>query len=637
MSIHKAWKLNIELAVNKLKELEGEGTAITEVSSVYSLSENQDYITANELTALYDNGLCIVFEVKKKPEFSFDALICFFIGMCQVTLGVLVCALSFGAATQIGFSLISEGVSDMIEGITGMISGTFDWAQWAISKSISIGMSLLSAGFSAIKKVAITAYKVLNVSLYIGSAVPKGALQNRSNYKIDSKLEQQMKDLVQVMTKDLIPGLMTDATTSQVSDVISRLSEVCNNATDLVEKSGTHLIAKGVKISVEIAKHTTTLVQMIQSIPTEHVINDIFVLELKKEIEEQQRNLEQYDQDGRHDLPDVIRLKDEFLSSISESVSQAFIDACAGHMSDFVTRPFKKKVNAVTGKVVDKVFGRHKTEVFFQDRQHKHDMKSASQKTGKALSETETKELLDYAEKIGDVNRPASALDIYVLTNSDLLHGKGIQFKVVDQHGKTLLEESYPGTNSSAGQITLQLTKEPEETHSEKGILSKAKDRIQGVENPYSGHSTSSKMAKVIPVRSENQNCLYHALVQSISNGSEDEIKSQAVNLRNNVKDQIKGNLHAHSEMVKTQKAYDALKKNHGKYAIVGGVGPTAQTSDDEEYGHDISPMKYIPYSSSGVNEEDIAYAYQLGSVGPYKRVKNTRLISEYMGERGVP
>ncbi|CAB1318246.1 unnamed protein product [Coregonus sp. 'balchen'] len=737
MSIHKAWILNIDLVVNKLKELEGEGTAITEVSSVYSLSENQDYITANELTALYDNGLCIVFEVKRKPEFSFDALICFFIGVSQVILGVLVCALSFGAGTQIGFSLISEGVSDMIEGITGMISGTFNWVQWAISKSISIGMSLLSAGFSAIKKVAITAYKVLNgtkklssvakeiigtgkyvfksaqgavksisketiktatkklvsptnmkvalkhatkyafqevgkqsviaginygidagigaifkiilekafkdmvtstvkqnaelglsLTKYIGSAVPKGALQNRSNYKIDSKLEQQMKDLVQVMTKDLIPGLMTDATTSQVSDVISRLSEVCNNATDLVEKSGTHCIAKGVKISVEIAKHTTTLVQMIQSIPTEHVINDIFVLKLKKEIEEQQRNLEQYDQDGRHDLPDVIRLKDEFLSSISESVSQAFVDACAGHMSDFVTRQFKKKVNAVTGKVVDNVLGRHKTEGFFQDRQHKHDMKSASQKTGKALSETETKELLDYAEKIGDVNRPASALDIYILTNSDLLHGKGIQFKVVDQHGKTLSEESYPGTNSSAGQITLRLTKEPEETHSEKGILSKAKDRIQGVENPYSGHFDIIQDGKVIPVRSENQNCLYHALAQAISNRSEDEIKSQAVNLRNNVKDQIKGNLHAHSEMVKTQKAYDALKKNHGKYAIVGGVGPTARQV--------MMRNMYIPYSSSGINEEDIAYAYQLGLVGPYKRVKNTRLISEYMGERGV-
>ncbi|XP_064797117.1 uncharacterized protein LOC135517002 [Oncorhynchus masou masou] len=744
MSIHKAWILNIDLAVNKLTELEGEGTAITEVSSVYSLSENQDYITGNELTALYDNGLSIVFEVKKKPEFCFDALICFFIGMCQVILGVLVCSLSFGSATQIGLNLISEGVSDMIEGISGMISGTFDWAQWAISKSISIGMSLLSAGFSAIKKVAITAYKVLNGTMklssvakdiigtgkyvfksaqgaaksisketiktatkklasptnmkmalkhatkyafqevgmqgvitginyaidagigaifktilekafkdmvnstvkknaelnlslteYISSAVPKGALQNRSNYKIDSKLEQQTKDLVQVMTKELIPGLMTDATTSQVSDVISRLSEVCNNATDLVAKSGTHSNAEEVKISVAIAKHTTTLVQMIQSIPTEHVINYIFVLELKKEIEEQQRYVEQYDQDGRHDLPDVIRLKDELLSSISESVSEAFIDACAGHMSSFVTGTFKKKLNRVTGKVFDNVLGRHKTEAFFQDRQHKHDMKSASQKTGKALSETETKELLDYAEKIGDVNRPASALDIYVLTNSDLLHGKGIQFNVVDQDGKTLSEESYPGTNSSAGQITLRLTKEPEKIHSEKGILSKAKDRIQGVESPYSGHFDIIQDGKVIPVRSENKNCLYHALAQATSNRSEDEITSQAVNLRNNVKDQIKGSLQAYSEMVKTQKAYDALEKNHGKYAIVGGARNRKRTNDGE-YEQDIRPMKNCPYSSSGINEYDIAFTYHLGLVGPYKSVKNTKLFSDNMGERGI-
>ncbi|KAM9516899.1 uncharacterized protein ACWYII_044167 isoform 2-T2 [Salvelinus alpinus] len=739
MSIHKAWILNIDLAVNKLKELEGEGTAITEVSSVYSLSENQDYITGNELTALYDNGLSIVFEVKKKPEFCFDALICFFIGMCQVILGVLVCALSFGTANQIGFSLISEGVSDMIEGISGMILGTFDWAQWAISKSISIGMSLLSAGFSAIKKVAITAYKVLNgtkklssvakeiigtgknifksaqaaaksisketiktatkklasptnmkmalkhatkyafqevgkqgvikginyvidagigaifktilekafkdmvnstvkknaeldlsLTKYISSAVPKGALQNRSNYKIDSKLEQQMKDLVQDMTKELIPGLMTDATTSQVSNVISRLSEVCNNATDLVAKSGTGCIAKGVKLSVEIAKHTTTLVQMIRSIPTKHVINDIFLLKLIKEIEEQQQHLEQYDQDGRHDLPDVIRLKDEFLSSISESVSEAFIDACAGHMSSFVTGQFKKKLNGVTGKVADNVLGRHKTEGFFQDRQHKHDMKSVSQKTGKALSETETKELLDYAEKIGDVNRPASALDIYVLTNSDLLHGKGIQFEVVDQDGTTLSEETYPGTNSSAGQITLRLTKEPEKTHSEKGILSKAKDRIQGVESPYSGHFDIIQDGKVIPVRSENKNCLYHALAQATSNRSEDEIKSQAVNLRNNVKDQIKGSLQDYSEMVKTQMAYDALEKNHGKYAIVGGARNRKRTSDGE-YEHDIRPMKKFPYSSSKINEYDIAKKYYLGLVGPYKSVKNSKLLSDNM------
>lgn len=105
----------------------------------------------------------------------------------------------------------------------------------------------------------------------------------------------------------------------------------------------------------------------------------------------QQKDLGKYDQDGRHNLPDVIRLKDEYLSSILDSVSQAFIDVCAGHMSSFVKGPFKKKVNGITGKIVGNILVRHKTEAFFQDRQHKYSMNSASQKTGKALSETETK------------------------------------------------------------------------------------------------------------------------------------------------------------------------------------------------------------------------------------------------------
>ncbi|KAJ7996402.1 hypothetical protein DPEC_G00236710 [Dallia pectoralis] len=740
MSIYKAWMNNISLAINKLEELKDKGTAITEESSVFSLSDNKDYITANELTAFYENGLFIVFEVKKKPEFCFDALICFFIGMCQVVIGVLICALSFGSATNIGFSFISEGVSDMIEGITGMITGTFDWVSWAISKSISIGMSLLSAGFSIIKKVAKSAYlatkgllngtKTLSsvakdvigagkhafksikgavssltkgavrsstasiktafkqatkyavqevakqgintalnyaidtgiqavfkeilkdafkdsvsstvknnaklcVSLteYIASALPKGALENSTSYKIDSKLEQQMKDLVQIMTKDLIPQLMNNDTTSKVGEVISRLTEVSKTGLELVEKSGGEKLAKGIKISLKIAEYTTILAKMVQSIPTEHVINDIFIVNLIKTIENQQQDMGKYDQDGRHNLPDVISLKNEFLISISESVSEAFIDACSGHMTSFVNGYVKNKFNGATGKMVDNVLGRYKTEAFFKDLQHNYDMKTASKTTGKTLSETETKELLDYAEKIGDVNRPATVLDIYVLTNSDLLQGKGIRLTVVDQQGKTLSEETYPGTNSTAGQITLRLTKE--KIFSEKDTISKVKDRIKGVQNPYSGHFDIIQDGTVIPVHSENQSSFYTAVAQAtMSDKTNDELNKEAVNLRNNVKDQIKNNLPAHSQMIQTQKAYDALENNQGKYTIVGGS--KTETENNVEYEKDISPMKKASYGSPGLTEYKIAKNYQLALVGPYKRMKNTSLFSNEKENRGI-
>ncbi|KAJ7996407.1 hypothetical protein DPEC_G00236760 [Dallia pectoralis] len=741
MSIYKAWMNNISLAINKLEELKDKGTAITEESSVFSLSDNKDYITANELTALYENGLFIVFEVKKKPEFCLDALICFLIGICQVIIGALICALSFGSATNIGLGFIKEGVSDMIAGIKGMIKGTFDWVSWAISKSFSIGLSLLSEGFSIIKKVAKSVYQAtkgllngsktlssvakdvigagkhafksikgavssltkgavrsstasiktafkqatkyavqevakqgfntaLNYAIdtgiqavfkeilkdafknsvsstvknnaqlcvgltqYIASAVPKGALENSTSYKIDSKLEQQIKDLVQIMTKDLIPQLMNNDTTSKVGEVISRLSEVSKTALELVEKSGREELAKGIEISLKIADHTTTLAKMVQPIPTELVINDIFILNLIKTIEDQQQDLGKYDQDGRHNLPDVIRLKNEFLISISESVSEAFIDACSGHMTSFVNGYVKNKFNGATGKMVDNVLGRYKTESFFKDLQHNYDMKTPSKTTGKTLSETETKELLDYAEKIGDVNRPATVLDIYVLTNSDLLQGKGIRLTVVDQQGKTVSEETYPGTNSSAGQITLRLTKE--KIVSEKDTISKVKDRIKGVQNPYSGHFDIIQDGTVIPVHSENQTSFYTAVVQATMSDkmTNDELNKEAVNLRNNVKDQIKNNLPAHSQMIQTLRDFDALENNHGKYTIVGGS--KTETENNVEYEKDISPMKKASYGSPGLTEYKIAKNYKLALVGPYKRMKNTSLFSNEKENRGI-
>ncbi|KAL0965752.1 hypothetical protein UPYG_G00285250 [Umbra pygmaea] len=730
MNIYKAWNHNISLAVKKLQELEDKDTAITEESSVYSLSENQDYIIANELTALYENGLFIVFEVKKKPKFCFDALICFFIGICQVVLGGLVCALSFGAATNFGLGLISEGVGDMVEGISGMITGTFSWAQWAISKSISIGMSLLSAGFSIIKKAVKSLYQAakgllngtktlssiakdviaagkhafksakgavesiskgaimssksnmrsalkhatkyavqevgkqgienalnycidagieavfkeilkeaikdsvsstikknseLDVCLinYISATVPKKALHDSSNYKIDSKLEQEMKDLVQLMTKDQIPALMYDKTTSQVSDIISRLSEVSKKGLELVEQSGKHGISKAINISLKIAEHSGNLAKMIQSIPTEHVINEIFGNDIIKTIEDQQTDLEKYDQDGRHKILDVIRLKDEFLISISDSVSEAFIDACSHHLSSFFNGYVKTKINGVTGNIVNNVFGRYKTDVFFQDLQHKNKMKTANSNILKTSSETETKELLDYAEKIGDVNRPASALDIYVLTKGDRLQGKGIQLTMVDQHGKTLSEEIYPGTNSSAGHITLRLTKEPHKTDSDKCVLSKVKDRIQGVQNLYSGHFDIIHDGNIITVDSENQNCFYTAVVQAtMSNKTKDEINDEAVNLRNSVKDQIKTNLPAYTQLVQTQRTYDALGKSGGKYAIIGGM--KEQRKKNVQYENVIKPMKNTYIGSTVLTEHKIVRQYNLGLVGPYKRVRNT-------------
>ena len=142
-------------AVEKLQKLKDDGEdAVTEEKGTFALIEKPSHLEENELQELFNEGLQVVYEVKKKPRFCISALICALIGALQVFAGVLVCALSFGSATQICLGLISEGVSDIIAGVEGMIKGTFDRAEWAISKAISIGMSLISAGFSKIKDAA---------------------------------------------------------------------------------------------------------------------------------------------------------------------------------------------------------------------------------------------------------------------------------------------------------------------------------------------------------------------------------------------------------------------------------------------------------------------------------------------------
>ena len=113
-----------------------------------------DDVMEEEMLLLHDMGMTFFFQVEKekKSKFCWDALWCCVIGGLQAMAGVLVIAFSAGALTSIGTNLINEGISDMISGVQGMISGTFSWAQWAISKAISLAISLVGFGISALKK-----------------------------------------------------------------------------------------------------------------------------------------------------------------------------------------------------------------------------------------------------------------------------------------------------------------------------------------------------------------------------------------------------------------------------------------------------------------------------------------------------
>ncbi|KAG1927640.1 preprotein translocase subunit SecA [Pimephales promelas] len=550
MNIFKSWKTYIDNALGKLKELEkNNDDAITEDCSVYTLSEEKNFIITNELRSLYDYGLGVVFEVKKKPKFCVDALICFILGLVQVVAGILICALTLGAASQFGMGLISEGVSDMISGIEGMIKGTFDWVSWAISKSISIGLALLTAGFSVLKKAVPGVFKVIKslnngttsfssvaskfiksgkamftsfkgkaqsglsslgkesfmsamknmtsssvvkqhftaatkyavkelgkksvltamkstmnaaspetfkkisqtsfgnvvtsvkqsseldqaLVKFISSGISKAALK-KENFKIDQNYEKQIKESVGMLCKEIIPSIILDCTTAR--DVISKLYK-----------------------ELKPANFSTNYCQILRAVPTKEIIDQNVVPELLESISELKKDMTKCDQVGLHNLHDVQRLKGELLQIIAQKVSEEFISSCSTHMTSLMTRTFKRQLNSAAGQAVDKVMRSHKTHRFFDDQREKHNKKSASHKEVEQLTEEDKTKLMQYTEEMSKANKPATALDVYVLTKSNLLDGKGIKLTVVDENGKQLTEELYPGATKSAGVIKLRLTK----------------------------------------------------------------------------------------------------------------------------------------------------------------------------------
>ncbi|XP_048011335.1 uncharacterized protein LOC125244980 [Megalobrama amblycephala] len=724
MNIFKSWMTYIDNALNKLKELEKSNSdAITEDCSVYVLSEEKDFIITNELRSLYDYGLGVVFEVKKKPKFCIDALICFILGVVQVLAGILICALTLGTASQFGMGLISEGVSDMISGVEGMIKGTFDWVSWAISKSISIGLALLTAGFSVIKKAVTSVFKVtksllngtksfssvanefiksgkamftsfkgsvksslstlgkesfkstmknmtssavvkqnfkfatkyalqeigkksvltaMNYAIdaalqevfkkilrssfenvvsssvkqsskldqtlveFISSGIPKVALE-KENFKIDQNYEKQIKKSVGVLSEEIIPYLILDCTKAR--EVISKLSEVCEAATELMDKAKLSGVLETAKLALKVAEYTTNLCQILGAVPTKEIIDQKFVPQLLESISELQKDMTKYDQDGRHSLPDVQRLKGEILQIISQKVSEQFISSCSEHMTSLMTNTFKSQLNTAAGKALDKVMRRHKTQSFFDDQREKHNKKSTSHKEVEQLSDEDKTKLMQYTEEMCKANQPATALDVYVLTKSNLLNGKGIQLTVIDENGKQFTEERYPGTTKSAGDIKLRLTKS-----------AKATPTSQADAQMYSGHfDIVQDDGRIISVNSDREIALYDAVAQATGSKTEDP-KKEALILREKVKNEIQTNFESYTPLLILQRGYDFCQKNPRKYDITRGSKKETNVAL-QEY---LQSVRFIKS-----DKRILIKMYHLGFVGEYNSVQSARRSSK--------
>ncbi|XP_078533263.1 uncharacterized protein LOC144819165 [Lissotriton helveticus] len=687
-SLFKSWIDYIDKSIAKLTEFQkNKSNAITKDQAVFSLSTDQSPITTDEVNVLYDYGLSFVFEVEKKPEFCISALICFIIGALQVLAGILVCVFTCGTASQFGMGLISEGVSDMISGIEGMIKGAFNWAEWAISKAISIGLSLITAGFSIIKKAAQAVMKVTKGLLngtktfasladdiirsgkalvssvktsvtsatsaiskntlsnsiknlasnsamknnfvqavkYTGQEMAKQSVIKALDYGMDAALEGVFKEIFEKAFKGMIAksvkqnqalkqtlikftvvngvpemALKTEKPSSfQIRDtnkqmMTSLMADVCQSAVnDIADDCSTvakffsyldsmkdgilkildeakvkGVIQKGFKLSVEVGKRTVEFVQMVNSAPTQDMIDNRVIPFIVKECDELESAAD-YKDDERRNYPAVEKMNDQLLDMISQKINDNFVNLLSSRLTGFLGKPLCAAVNKQAGKTVGNILGRNKTERFFIEQKHKSDMKKTPVEGAKnKLTEVQQKELNDYVKKMQETSCPATELDLNVLTKSDLMGGKGIKVIMVDENQKKISTEVYPGKDSAAGVITLQLLKVKEKDEGDSNKTNILINRVLGKESLYKGQfNLVAPDGSVIPTKS-GDNSLYHALAMAKGVQPSQDISKEAADFKQKVYKEVSDHQDTYEALVKRQLDFEELYTTPGKYTI---------------------------------------------------------------------
>ena len=257
MQVLKYFEDRIDETITKINEFKTRDDDFEVVSSsILEFIPRQIYISdveiCEELYSLYQLGLEFAFKVQKKPRFCWEGLAVFTLGLLQIVAGICISMFTAGALSSFGMGLISEGVSDCIDGVVGMVTGEFDWKAWGISKACSIGVSIacgavskfISKGTKAIRgvKKASSLTKKANTifkDLKGMSTVAKGSW--------GTAMKIQAKNVAKLVGKELL-----------IQGIMYAVGEIENKVIHWVFKEIGEGVAKRMKRSLEHSFQTST-------------------------------------------------------------------------------------------------------------------------------------------------------------------------------------------------------------------------------------------------------------------------------------------------------------------------------------------------------------------------------------------
>jgi ankyrin repeat protein len=255
--------------LNAISVIEGaqEEDLDVEISEIQSLQEVFKDAEGDRSQAFREaaaNGLTHVFTIKEVPPPTpwWSIIAVALIGLAQITAGVFLSVCTLGTGLTFAKGLISEGVSDLITAVKSGIQGSFSWAEWALQKTISLAVSLISAGWDAIKKgctaIKETAQNVgrtaaelgkkgikaawQRVGAELGKGIAKECANALVNYGVDELL---IKNIEKKIEKDVTEKIMHYLAQSTLVKAALAL-DVKNNSNywqNLLQQEGMALLA----------------------------------------------------------------------------------------------------------------------------------------------------------------------------------------------------------------------------------------------------------------------------------------------------------------------------------------------------------------------------------------------------------
>ena len=225
-------RAKIEEAVKRIEDLKRSGDdAEAKVLGVFSLVPDADYITNQELSAMWNLGMEVIYSIEKKPKFCWSALIVTILGVAQIAAGVLLTVFTVGTAASVGMTLISEGISDCIDGIVGMATGEFSWTEYAISKATGLAISLATGGIARFAtkgvKVARIGYKVARQYKEL-KAIPKIA-KNSWGLAAKTNAKNAVKYVGKEVAQEVVMRGVSHVEDKLVEKALADIGKKCKN------------------------------------------------------------------------------------------------------------------------------------------------------------------------------------------------------------------------------------------------------------------------------------------------------------------------------------------------------------------------------------------------------------------------